>query len=229
VLRVHNVEVRTSRVIRWMAGLAAAALLVGGGVALGANLTAGNAKSQANLTLVSSSAIRSAAMGGGLAGASSKHDLAGLRKCVATARHLAKSGHRAAALTKFRACLREYHARGLLLLRRLLRVGGEYGQITFKTKKGSAIVAFERGVIQSASSSSVVVEAADGTTMTWHLVSKTAVVRVQLRAKGRAGIRIKNRTINRASASALAAGQRVFAVGAVVGGTDVARLVIIRG
>jgi len=217
-----------------MAGLAVAALLVGGGVALGANLTGRSPKAQAGVTLVSSSAIRSAASGG-LSGASLRHDLAGLRRCLAAARQLAKSGHHAAAHAERRACLRQYHARGLLLLRRLLRRGGEYGQITFKTKKGTRTVAFERGVIQTASSSSVVVKAADGTTMTWHLAGKTAVVRVKDRTskdrtrKDRTRARGKNRTIDRASASALAAGQRVFVVGAVVGGTDNARLIIIRG
>lgn len=207
-----------------MAGLAVATLLVGGGVALGANLTAGNANTQA-VALVNSSAIRSAALGG--------HDLAGLRTCLAAARQLEKSGHRAVARAKRRACLRQHHARGLLLLRRLLLIGGEHGQITFRTKKGSRTVAFERGVIQTASSSSLVVKAADGTTLTWHLVSKTAVVRVQYRPRSRVRdrtrIRGKNRTIDRVSALALAAGQRVFVVGAVVGGTDAARLIIIRG
>lgn len=224
---MQNVGLGGSRAIRWMAGLAVAALLVGGGVALGANLSTGNAKTQA-VTLVNSTAIRSAALGG-LPGVSLKHDLAGLRKCLAAARQLAKSGHHAAARAERRACLRRYHARGLLLLRRLLLVGGEHGQITFKTKEGSRTVAFERGVIQTASSSSVVVKAADGTTLTWHLISKTALVRVQNRANDRTRIRGENRTIDRVSASALAAGQRVFVVGAVVGGTDDARLIIIRG
>jgi hypothetical protein len=175
-----------------MAGLAVAALLVGGGVALGANLRAGNANTQA-VALVNSSAIRSAVLGG--------HDHAGLR------------------------------ARGLLLVRRLMLVGAEHGQITFRTRKGSRTVAFERGVIQTASLSSVVVKAADGITLTWHLVSKTAVVRVRDRVgdRNRTRIRGKNRTIDRVSALALAAGQRVFVVGAVVGGTDAARLIIIRG
>lgn len=232
-MHVHKVGLRTSRAIRWMAGAAVAALLVGGGVALGANLTPGIAKSQASMRLVSSSAIRSAALGD-LSGTGRKHDLARLRACRAAARQLAKNGHRAPVLantgrTKLRACLREYHLRGLLLLRRLLLVGGEHGQITFKTKKGSSTVAFERGVIQTASSTFVAVKAADGTTLTWRLVSKTAVVRVKHRAKGRGRIGGKNRTIDRVSASALAAGQRVFVVGAVVGGTDNARLIIIRG
>ena len=223
---MHNVGLRGSRVIRWMAGLAVAALLVGGGVALGVNLTAGNTRTQASVTLVNSSAIRSAALGG-LSG--TRLNLAGLRGCLAAARHLARSGDHPAARAKRRACLRQYHVRGLLLVRRLLLIGGEHGQITFKTKKGSRTVAFERGVIATASSSSVVVKAADGTTMTWHLVSKTAVIRVQDRGRSRTRIRGKNRTRDRVGASALAAGQRVFVVGAVVGGTDDARLIIIRG
>lgn len=225
---MHRAGLGTSRVIRWMAGVAVAALLVGGGVALGANLTPGSAKTRASVSLVSSSAIRSAAFGD-LSATGRQHDLAGLRTCIAAARQLAKSGHRSAARAKRRACLREYHARGLLLLRRLLLVGGEHGQITFRTKKGSSTVAFERGVIQTASSSFIAVKAADGTTVTWRLVSKTAVVRVKHRASGRVRVGGKNRTIDRVSASALAAGQRVFVVGAVVGGTDNARLIIIRG
>ncbi|HWF81288.1 MAG TPA: hypothetical protein VN695_11955 [Streptosporangiaceae bacterium] len=236
---MHRVWLRGNRVIRWMAGIAVAALLVGGGVALGANLaslTSGNATTRVGVTLASSSAIRSAALGGlsstGLTGAGRRVDLAGLRTCRAAARQLAESGHHAAAQAKRRACQREFHASGLLLLRRLLFIGGEHGQITLRTKKGSRTVAFERGVIQAASSSSVVIKAADGTTLTWHLISRTAVVRVQQRTKGRTrvgGKNRKNRTIDRVSASALAAGQRVFVVGAVVGGTDSARLIIIRG
>lgn len=225
---MHDVGLRGNRVIRWMAALAVAALLVGGGVALGANLTAGDAKSQASVRLVSSSAIKDAALGG-LSGPRLKHDLAGLRKCLAAARQIRESGHHAAARATHHACLHRYHARGLLLLHRLLLIGAEHGQITFKSKKGTRTVAFERGVVQTVSSSSVVVKAADGTTLTWHLVSKTAVVRVQKRPRDRLRVLGKNRSIDRVSASALAAGQRVFVVGAVVGGTDDARLIIIRG
>ena len=170
--------VRVNRTIRWMASLAVATLLVGGGIAVGANLTS-SGQTQASLKLVSNQTISSHTIG------------------------------------------------RLHLLRRLLRVGGEHGQITFKTKKGSRTVAFERGLVQSATSGTVVVKAADGTTMTWHLASKTVVVRVKAHNR-KIHIR-KIRAVTRASASALATGQRVFVVGAVVGGADNARLIIIRG
>jgi len=103
-----------------MAGLATAAVLVGGGVALGANLTA-SGQSQASLRLVSSQAISNNAFTG----------------------------------------VGQHHVGRLRFLRRLLRSGAEHGQITFKTKKGTRTVAFERGLVQSATSSSVVVKAAD--------------------------------------------------------------------
>lgn len=195
-----------------MVGLVVVALLAGGGVALGADLSSPSGRAQTSLRLVSSSFV-----GGGVSGIRGKHDLAGLRTCLATARQLARTGHHTAARARRRACVREFHARGLLLLRRLLRVGGEHGQITFKTKKGSRTVAFERGLVQNASSSSVVVKAADSTIVRWNLTSKTVIIAIMDRAK------------TRASASALAAGQRVFVVGAVVGGADNARLIIIRG
>ena len=174
---MHDVRpARTNRTIRWMAGLATAAVLVGGGVALGANLTA-SGQSQASLRLVSSQAISNNAFTG----------------------------------------VGQHHVGRLRFLRRLLRSGAEHGQITFKTKKGTRTVAFERGLVQSTTACSVVVKAADGTTWTWNLTGKTVVVRG------------KNRAVTRVSASALTAGQRVFVVGAVVGGADNARLIIIRG
>ncbi len=195
-----------------MAGVAASALLVGAGVALGARLTAGSGTARASTTQANMRLVGNAATSNGLARASLQRDLAGLRRCLKIARHLARTGHRPAARAKARACVREYRAGGLLL-RRLLRIGGEYGGITFKTKKGSVTVAFERGVIRTVASGSVIVMAADGTIQTWNLVNKTLVVRAR----------------NRASTSVLAAGQRVFVVGAVVGGADDARLIIIRG
>jgi hypothetical protein len=215
------------RRLRAAAGLAAAALLVGGGAVLGAHLSAGSSQATVTTRLASSettgvttsalgiSLLGSRAVANAVEGQASELNLAGLRACLAKARRLAKSGHPKAARAKLRACLREYHAGGLVLVIRLFRLGGEYGQVTFKAKTGTRVVAFERGVVESVSGGSVAVKAADGTTGTWELVGKTVVVRVGARERVRAG--------------KLATGQRVFVVGTVVGGTDDARLIVIRG
>jgi len=223
---------RRNPVARWLAALVSAALLVGGGVVLGAHLASGTSPAPLSMKLTSSyqhhghaaalssvlghtgsaTSLSDIAMSGG-AGKNWRRDLAGLRSCLRTARKLARSGHFAAARAKLLSCLSEYHARWLLLVRRLLLLGGVHGQITFMTKKGSRTVVFERGVIQTVSKNSTQVKAADGTVMTWTLISKTLIVRAK----------------HLASTAALAVGQRVFVVGAVVGGADNARLIIIRG
>jgi hypothetical protein len=195
-----------------MAAVAALAMLVGAGVALGAHLRADSGTTRTTTTKADLRLVGNTAISSSLSAASLKRDLSGLRRCLKIARHLARTGHPADARATARACVREFHAAGLLLLRRLLRLGGEYGKITFKTKKGGVTVAFERGIIRTVASGSVILKAADGTIQTWNLVSRTFVVR----------------TKNRASTSVLAAGQRVFVVGAVVGGADSARLIIIR-
>ncbi len=125
---------------------------------------------------------------------------------------LASDHATAGATPKHRGHLRRAVLRRAVL-RRIARLGAEQGQITFKTKKGTKTVAFMRGIIQRASSGSFAVKDADGSSLTWNLVAKTAVIR----AKQRIGV------------SALATGQRVFVVGPVVGGTDEARLIVIRG
>src|SRR5262249_54671779 len=95
---------------------------------------------------------------------------------------------------------------------RLRLLGGMYGQYTFETKNGPRTLAFERGRLISAAGGDVTVRAKDGTTWTWVLTS-TSVVR-------------ENGA--RTSASALRAGQSVFAAGPVSGATRDARLIVIR-
>jgi hypothetical protein len=97
-------------------------------------------------------------------------------------------------------------------LRRLRRIGGLYGSITYRTKTGDRTLAVERGTIESVTGSNVVVRASDGTTMTWQLVSDTVV-----RDKG-----VKSAT------SALSGGQLVFVGGPVISGAKEARLIVIR-
>lgn len=97
-------------------------------------------------------------------------------------------------------------------LRRLRRIGGLYGSITYRTKTGDRTLAVERGTIESVTGSNVVVRASDGTTMTWQLVSDTVV-----RDKGA-----------KSATSALSGGQLVFVGGPVVSGAKDARLIVIR-
>jgi hypothetical protein len=97
-------------------------------------------------------------------------------------------------------------------LGRLRRVGGVDGTVTFHNKTGFHTVSFERGTIASVSGSDVVIKAADGTTWTWQIVSDTAV-----RKSGA-----------KTTASALSAGETVFAGGPVTNGARDARLIVIR-
>ena len=96
-------------------------------------------------------------------------------------------------------------------LGRLRRLGGVDGTVTFHNKKGFHELSFERGTISSVSSSDVVIKAADGTTWTWQIVSDTVV-----RKDG-----------SKTTASALSAGEKVFAGGPVVNGAKDARLIVI--
>ena len=143
-----------------------------------------------------------------------------LHACVASARHLRATGHKAAARARLRACVRRFLRRhgGIRAARaRLARLAfiarrAEHGQVTVATKNGPKTIAFERGTVQSVSGGSVAVKAADGTTWTWQVGSTTRVF-----SGG-----------HRAAASALADGQRVAVAGLVSGGTDHARRVLIR-
>jgi hypothetical protein len=96
-------------------------------------------------------------------------------------------------------------------LRRLRGLGGMYGSFTFRTKSGNETLGYERGTIESVSSSDIVVRAADGTTMTWLLVSDTVV-----------------RDHGTSSTSKLSAGQLIFVGGPTASGARDARLIVVR-
>ncbi len=217
---------RTGRGTRVAAGLALAALLVAGGAILGAKLAGGGSSRPVRTELASDSApstrsawitmlggtpasvasLGSTSFSGGPAGHPRwTHAIARIRQCVATARRLRANGHLLAARATLRACLRGY------LRLRLALLGAIHGQLTFSGAKGTHTVAFERGVIKTVSTGSIVVTAPDGTTWTWDLVTNTAIVQ--------AGHRV--------SATALATGQHVLVIGPVTGGADDARLVVI--
>jgi hypothetical protein len=195
--------------IRWVAGLGAAAVLVGGGAALVASsgsasaatgtpaaalsdvLTSANAPSAADLAATGETTTPAAPSG---------------HPCATAAAALRAAGHPRAARRVRAAC------RGRLQRLRLF-IRGEHGQVTFTAKGGTTrTLAFERGRVTAVNGTDVTVQAADGTTWTWHLVSDSVV-----RESGQ-----------KVSTSAVAVGQQVFAGGPVVNGADDARLIVIR-
>ena len=97
-------------------------------------------------------------------------------------------------------------------LGRIRHLGGVEGTVTFRNKKGFHTLSFERGSIQSVTGSDVVIKSPDGTTWTWKIVSDTVV-----RKNG-----------GKTTASALSAGETVFAAGPVTSGAKDARLIIVR-
>jgi hypothetical protein len=104
-------------------------------------------------------------------------------------------------------------ARRAAALVRLRRLGGMYGQASFRGKDGTTrTLAYERGTVISAGGD-LVVKAANGTTLAWQYVSDTAV-----RKGGQKGSR-----------SDLSSGERVLVAGPITSGNRDARVVIIAG
>ena len=104
-----------------------------------------------------------------------------------------------------------WHARRRVFAFFLFR--GVDGQFTIQTKQGTKTLAYERGVIQSVDpGKSVVVQATDGTTWTWDIVS-TSVVRDQQ---------------GKVSQSNLVTGTPVWVGGPVVQNAKDARLIVLR-
>jgi hypothetical protein len=104
-------------------------------------------------------------------------------------------------------------ARRAAALVRLRRLGGMYGQASFRGKDGTTrTLAYERGTVISAGGD-LVVKAANGTTLAWQYVSDTAV-----RKGGQKGSR-----------SDLSSGEHVLVAGPVTSGNRDARVIIIAG
>jgi hypothetical protein len=141
---------RSSRVKRIVTTIAASAILLGGGAAIGVALTSG----------------ASAATTPGQSGAAGP--LAG--KCAKMVEALRTHPAFASSHPALVARLRAFCQNPLL---RLAAVGGEYGQVTFNSKTGPKTVAFERGTIDSVTGSSFIVQARDGTEWTWDLTATT--------------------------------------------------------
>jgi hypothetical protein len=102
-------------------------------------------------------------------------------------------------------------ARRAAALVRLRRLGGMYGQASFRGKDGTTrTLAYERGTVVS-DGSNLVVKAANGTAWTWQYESATAV-----RQGGQ-----------KVSRSDLSTGQHVLVAGPVTSGNRDARVIII--
>lgn len=197
---------RRHRAVWWGAGIALVAMLAGGGVAA-AELSSSSSpapseptgQAAALNTLLNSAS--SPTSGATLSGSGSL--AAGSPACLSRAAKLGAEGHTVAARIVLRFC------RHRLLRLRLL--GGEHGEVTFNSKTGPRTLAFERGLIQSVSSSSVVVQAKDGTTWTWALQGNTVI-----RHDGQ-----------RVTDASLSDGERVFAAGPVASGSYDAELIVV--
>jgi hypothetical protein len=196
------------KALRWTAGLAAAAVLAGGGAVAGIDL-AGSGSPAGGQAAVLSAALNgassaapgtSALSGATLSGApSSGATSSGATSSGATSSGDASSGYAAGARA----------GRAAVALRRLR---GLHGEFTVRNGTGGfREIAFERGAITAVSSKTVTVRAADGTTWTWTLMSNTVV------RKDRA----------RSSAANLAAGDPVFVGGPEQGQVRGARLIIV--
>jgi hypothetical protein len=193
---------RPGRALCWGTGLVLVVLLAGGGVAAaelsgssGPAPTAPTGQAAALNTVLSSASSATTSSTGSATAATAG--------CQTRANKLKAAGHPAAAQRVLRLCGHP--------LRRLRLLGGEHGEFTFNSKTGPRTIAFERGVVESVSSSDIVVQAKDGTTWTWVLQGNTVI-----RQDGKRG-----------AVSSLSDGQHVFAGGPVVSGGYDARLIAI--
>jgi hypothetical protein len=202
---------RRRPVVRWAAGVAAVAVLAGGGTALAASSASASpaSTSQAgalNAVLSSASSPTLADQAAASPAPAATGAAATGHPCAKGAAALRAAGHPRLARRAAAVC------RGRLGRLRLL-IRGEHGQVTYRAKNGaSKTLAFERGKVTAVSGTAVTVEAADGTTWTWHLVGDSVV----------------RQGATKLSAASLAVGQQVFAGGPVVNGSDDARLIFIR-
>jgi hypothetical protein len=226
------------KALHWTAGLLVAVLLAGGGVIAGTRLAASSSPgtSSGTATGQSGSASPGALLNETLSNASSPGPLTTGATLTGGAGASA-SGAAAGAGAKAPVCARARHVSrvarraGMPRLSRRIGIGAAHcrrarrrvfaffllrgvdGQFTIQTKKGIKTLAYERGVITSATAGkSITVKASDGITWTWDLVS-TTVVRDR---QGKIG------------QSALTSGTPVWVGGPVVQGTKDARLIVVR-
>jgi len=181
---------RWSKARRAAATVGAGAVLMGSGIGIGVAISGGASAATGNSLLT----VRT-----------SSNASVSATKCSGLAAKLLASGHPNAA--------RKVHA---LCANPVLRLGvfrGIYGQFTVNTKAGFDTLVYERGTVESVAGQVVTVQAADGTTWTWHLVANSVV----LQEKG-----------GKVSAGTLATGEQVLVLGHLTNGANDVRLIGIR-
>jgi len=174
-----------------------------------------NAADAPGAAVTTSAADATSAGGPPAAGTGAAATAPAVRRCAQLAR--AARAARLAGHPRLSRTARAATARCRFIRRRIVRfflLRGIDGQFSFRTKAGTVrTIAYVRGVIQSVSNgTSIVVQAADGSTWTWQLVSTTVV---------------RDRT-GKISASTLAVGEPVWVGGPVVSGVKDARLIFVR-
>ena len=194
----------------------------GGGAAQGGGAAPAGQAALLDATLNAAGAPNAAATAGATstggppaAGTGAAVTTPAVRRCAQLARTA-----RAARLTghpRLSGAARAATARCRFIRRRIVRfflLRGVDGQFSFRAADGTVrTLAYVRGVIQSVSNgTSIVVQAADGSSWTWQLVSTTVV---------RDGT-------GKISESSLAVGEQVWVGGPVAGGVKDARLIFVR-
>ncbi len=205
------------RAVHWSIGLTAALAVAVGAVFLGLSLggrspgaSGAAAALPASQAAALNSTLNSADAPGTLALTSSSATGAAAAHPCAAARAAARADWRAGRPQAARLAIAGCRGFRYRLFRATLLRGID-GQVTVRTAHGVRTLAFERGTVQSASGSTLVVRATDGTTWTWDLVSNTVV-----REHG-----------TKSQRSTLATGQSVWVGGPVVSGAKDARLIVI--
>jgi hypothetical protein len=174
-----------------------------------------NAADSPGAAVTTSAAGATSAGGPPAAGTGAAATAPAVRRCAQLAR--AARAARLAGHPRLSRTARAATARCRFIRRRIVRfflLRGIDGQFSFRTKAGTVrTIAYVRGVIQSVNNgTSIVVQAADGSTWAWQLVSTTVV---------------RDRT-GKISASTLAGGEPVWVGGPVVSGVKDARLIFVR-
>jgi hypothetical protein len=235
-MRQHYARDRR-RALHWTIGLTAAVVLAAAGVIAGISLGGGSAPVASTSAAGNTSAAGTGPVPGSQAAALNSAlnsaDAPGTLSLTSATSAAGTMNNSAAGAAVAHRCLRAARAARIAgrpraaraaraaaghcrwLRHRIFRavlLRGIDGQFTFRTAHGIRTLAFERGTVQSVSSSAIVVQASDGTTWTWDLAANTVV-----RENGA-----------KTQRSALATGQPVWVGGPVVSGAKNARLIVIR-